>query len=86
MLHRRAGGRVPEQLGVVVGVQVDETGRQRLSLSINGFRGHIINVANRHDPPVADTDVAAARGRACAVDDLGIADEQVEHEGLLRCG
>jgi hypothetical protein len=35
--------------------------------------------ANRYNPPVADADIAVACGRACAVDDLGITDQQVEH-------
>jgi hypothetical protein len=63
-------------------VQVDEARRQRLPLRINGFRGQVIDLtwwADGDDPPVADADVAMAGGRAGAVDDLGIADEQVEH-------
>ena len=47
VLHRRARGRVPEQLRVVVGVQVDEARRQRLPLGVNGFRGRLIDVTDR---------------------------------------
>ncbi len=79
VLHRRARGRVPEQLRVVVGVQVDEARRQRLPLRVNGFRGWLIDVADRDDPSVADADVAVTGGCAGAVDDLGVADQQVEH-------
>ena len=86
VLDRRARGRVPEQLCVVVGVQVDEARRQRLPLGVNGFRGRVIDVTDGDDPPVADADVAVAGGHAGAVDDFGIADEQVEHEGLLHWG
>ena len=89
MLHRRARSRVPEQLRVVVSVQVDKTRRQRLPLGINGFRSRVLDVtrwADRGDPPVADTDIAVAGRCACAVNDFGIADEQVEHEVLLRGG
>ncbi len=43
VLHRRARGRVPEQLGVVVRVQVDEARRERLPLRVNGFRGLFVD-------------------------------------------
>ena len=77
VLHRRARGRVPEQLGVVVRVQVDEARRERLPLCVNGFRGLFVDVADGDDPPVTHADVAATGGRAGAVDDLSVADQQI---------
>ena len=47
VLHRRARGRIPEQLRVVVGVQVDEARRERLPFCVNGFR---CLVRRRHRP------------------------------------
>ena len=79
VLHRRAGGGIPEQLRVVVGVQVDEARGQRLALGVNGFGGEIIGFADRDDPAVGDTDVTVTGGRTGAVDDLRVADQQVEH-------
>ncbi len=84
VLHRRARGGIPEQLGVVVRVQIDEARRERLPLRVNGFRCLFVDVPNRDDAPVLDPNVAATDGRACAVDDLGVADQQVEHPNLLH--
>ena len=77
VLHRRARGRIPEQLGVVVRVQVDEARRERLPLCVNGFRGLLVDVTDRDDPPVTHADVAVTGGRAGAVDDLSIADQEI---------
>jgi hypothetical protein len=60
-------------------VQVDESRRQRLSLRVNGFRRRFIDVADRDDPPVPYPHVATSGGRACAVDDLGVSDHQIQH-------
>ena len=65
-----------------MGVQVDEAGGQRLPLGVKGFRCQIIDFTYGDDPSVADADVALAGGRAGAVDDLGVADQQVEHVSL----
>ncbi len=77
VLHRRAGGRVPKQLRVVVGVQVNKTWRKRQTLRINSFRGQLIDVTDRGDQPILNADGAAPSWRPSAVDDVGVADEQV---------
>ena len=84
VLQRRARRRVPEQLRVVVGVQVDEAGCERLPFRINGFRGQVIHIADRDDQSVLHPDIAAPGGSAGAVDDLGIANQKIEHGGLLH--
>jgi len=58
-------------------VQVDEARRQHLPSRVNGFGGRIADLADRDDPAVAHADVAAAGRRAGAVDDLGVADQQI---------
>jgi hypothetical protein len=83
VLYGRARGRIPEQLSVVVGVQVDEARCERLSGRINGFRGLLVDITDGNDPPVAHADVAMSGGCACAVDDLGISDEYIQHCSLL---
>ena len=80
VLHRRARGRIPEQLRVVVRVQVDEARVRRLPLRVDGFRRLLVDVADRDDPPVAHAHVAMSGGCAGAVDDLGVSDEQIQHE------
>ena len=53
------------------------------SSDLNGFRRQIIDITDRGDPPVADADVAVKRRRTCAVNDLGVTNQQIEHNGLL---
>ena len=80
VLHRRARGRIPEQLGVVVRVQVDEARRERLPFCVNGFRGLFVDfpfTADSDDSPVTHAHVAVTGGRAGAVDYLSVADQEI---------
>ena len=76
---RQGAVRVPEELGVVVGVEVDEP------------RGHVAaggvedttpvgapEAAYLGDPPVADPQIGPVPGRAGAVDDRPVLDDHVE--------
>lgn len=60
-------------------VQIDEARRKRLTVRINGFRRDIIDVTDRDDSTVAHADIPVPGRRACAVDDLGVANQKVKH-------
>src|SRR3954453_23239336 len=75
VLHGRARGRIPEQLRVVVRVQVNKPWRYRLPFGINGFRYQLVDIADCDDPSVAYTDVTVTCGCAGAVDDRRVADQ-----------
>ena len=63
------GGRVPEQLGVVVGVGVDDARGHDQSLGVELGGPRLVDLAHGDDLPVPDADVGPAAGRAGAVDD-----------------
>ncbi len=66
---RRRGQRVPEELGVVVGVGVDEAGAHDEAGGVERLPSRLLDPAgcgDRHDAPVADADVArCGRERRC---------------------
>ena len=66
---RRARGGVPHELGVVVGVRVDEAGGDDVAGGVDLVRRCLVDRADRDDPSVADPDVGDAPGRTGAVDD-----------------
>src|SRR5205814_1445676 len=73
--------RVPEHLGVVVRMDVDESGRDDFARGVDGalrFLGWV-DGTDRRDPTIADADVGDAAGRTRAVDDRSTTDDQVEH-------
>ena len=77
--RRRGGGRIPEHLGVVVRVDVDEARRDDEAVGVDGARRGLVDLADRDDAPVAYADVSTAACRSGAVDDAATADEQVQH-------
>ncbi len=81
--RRRRQRRVPEHLGVVVRVDVDESGRDDLAVGVDRARRLLVDVADRRDPAVADSDVGDPAGRTRAVDDRSIADDHVEHDPTI---
>ena len=84
---RGAGRRVPGQLGVVVGVEIDEAGGHVEAVGVDHVRAAVSSVAPTATtrPPVTATSARRA-GRAGAVDHRAAADQQVEHGGvLLQC-
>ena len=46
--------------------------------SIRRFAAACAEIADRRDPPVADADVARVPGRAGAVDDVAVVEDEVE--------
>ena len=75
---------VPEDLGVVVGVDVDEAGRDDGAVGVEHPIGGAGRGPDRGDPSVADRDVGAACRRAGPVDDRSAADQEVEMLGHRR--
>ena len=85
--RRRRDSGVPQDLRVVVGVDVDEAGGDDEAVGVDHPRGVSDGVGDRvteHDASVTDADVAPVTRRAGAVDDLGAAQEHVERAGHLR--
>ena len=72
--RRRAGRRVPGELGVVVGVEVDEAGRHHQAGGVDLGRAGL-ELVDRDDAAVAHGDVADRTGRAGAVDHEAAADQ-----------
>ena len=74
---------VPHDLGVVVGVDVDEAGGDDSALGVNDTPGGLVEPALGRDPPAADAHVGAVAGQPAAVDHGPILDEQVEGHGCV---
>ena len=81
--RRRRQRGVPEHLRVVVRVDVDEARRDDLALGVDRARRLLVDVADRRDPAVADSDVGDPAGRTRAVDDRATADDHVEHDPTI---
>jgi hypothetical protein len=77
VLHRGRGDRVPVELHVVVGVDVDEARRHDQAVRVDDAPCFAFDTADRADPPVAHRDVRGEAGQAGAVDDLAAADHEV---------
>ena len=77
---------VPHDLRVVVGVDVDEAGDDDRALGVDDAPRRLVEAALGDDPPIADADVGAVAGKAAAVDDGAVLDEEVEHIGWARGG
>ena len=75
---------VPEDLGVVVRVDVDEAGRDDRALGVERAAGGAADVAQRGDAAATDAEVAAPRRGARAVDQRAAADQEVEVLGHGR--
>jgi len=75
------------QHAVVMGVHVDETGRDDAARGIDHrLRNRLGEIADGHDPVVVDGDVGAIAQPARAVDDLAAADDDaVFLHGCLPC-
>ncbi len=74
-----ARGRVPGELRVVVGVQVDETGGHQETVGVDDGCCRFVDLADRHDRAVAHADVRAAGGASGPVHHRPTTDDQVEH-------
>ncbi len=72
---------IPEDLRVVVGVDVDEARRDDAPAGVEGGGRRALHVAGRGDASVADAEVALGAGGAGAVDERAAANEQIEGFG-----
>ena len=69
---------VGQQRPVVVGVGIDEAGRQGLAAGVDLARTlDAVERAERDDAVVRNRQIAVARGRAAAVDQAGIANDEI---------
>jgi hypothetical protein len=89
--ERRRGRerRVPGDLGVEVGVAVDDAGHQRQAVGLDDAPGTLrVADARRdaHDPSLGDGDVGPSGRRAAAVEQLGAADQEVDHYAVFSSG
>jgi hypothetical protein len=80
---RRAGDRVPEQLGVEVGVDVDEPGRHEPVGGVDLAAAPLGHVADGGDAPAVDRHLRAAGRGAGPVGDLATPDHDVVHAAVL---
>ena len=72
---------------VGVGVAIDKAGAGDVSGGVDGlFGGGGGEVANGGDATLLDGDVAFVGGLAGAVEELGVADQEIVHGGLASCG
>ena len=55
--NRRTGRGVPQQLGVVMRVEIDKSGADDLAGDIDGSPRRLVGRTQSGDPPVTDTDV-----------------------------
>ena len=79
MPARNRAPRIPSDLGVVVGVQIDEAGRDNQSISIDDPFGETLRpTPELRDLAVFDPDVAAVARDPGAVDDGAAFDLNVE--------
>src|SRR5471030_472850 len=82
MPGRDAEHAIPQDLRVVVGVHVDEAGRDNLARGVDRGCGWPIDLAQGHDLAVLDADVAREARLSGAVDDGAARDLQVEGHGV----
>ena len=74
---RRLQPRVPGRLAVVVGVDVDEAGRDQQALGIDFLAATAGDLADRRDPALLHRDVRLAQRRAAAVRHAAAAHDQI---------
>ena len=82
--ERRREQRVPGDLPVEVGVDVDEAGGDEQAVGVDLFTAAVGHFADDRDEPVIDRDISVSGRRTGAVDDESVADYQVMHGGPLQ--
>ena len=80
---RRREQRVPGDLPVVVGVHVDEAGRDREAGGVELLATGLVDGADRGDAAVVDGDVGRRRATTPAVDHGSVPDHQIVHGSPL---
>ena len=77
--RRRVG--VPRELGVEVGVDVDEARRHERAVGVDGAPGRVVDPADLGDAFAVDRDVAGEGRAAGAVDERATADDEIVCHG-----
>jgi hypothetical protein len=78
--------RIPEHLGVHVGVAVDEAGRHHMALGVDGLARRRRDAPDERDLARLDADVGAIGRQAGAVDHHAVLDQEVvAHRSRPRC-
>ncbi len=83
----RAGAQwIPGDLGIHMGVAVDEARRDDQSIRIDGASGHRLDAADLDDLAIGDAHVGREAGLARAIDDRAATDHQIEgHQRRSFC-
>ena len=68
---------VSEQSHAGLSLHVDESGRHHATAGVDLLAGAARNVANRNDAAVAHRKIGAARGRAGAIDDIAVSNDDI---------
>ena len=76
---RRAEGRIPERLGVVVGVHVDEPWRHDQVRGVHGPPGRLGDVANLDDAAALHPDVHRAQRASRAIGNHAPDQPEIKH-------
>ena len=77
--QRRREQRVPRDLAVVVGVHVDEAGRDDEAGGVELFSTRLVDGADGGDAAVVDGDVGEHGGSPATVDHRSVADHEIVH-------
>src|SRR6266581_9796510 len=84
VVARRGPEGIPEDLGVHVGVAVDEAWRDDEPVGVDDLARPLADAADRIDPAVAHADVGRVRRQTGSIDHHPVLDHQVKrHRGLL---
>ena len=78
-MGRGAEGAIPEGLGIVVGVDVDETGRHHLARSIDRPPRFLVHLADGDDATVLNAQVAGSRRFSAPIDQRSALDQDIQH-------
>jgi hypothetical protein len=76
----RRSGRVPEELGVVVGVRIDDPGRDHETVGVEFGTARLLDFPDGGDAPALNADIGLAGRAPGAIDDRAGPDHIVEHE------
>jgi hypothetical protein len=86
ILARRRQQRVPHDLAVEVGMDIDPARRDQPVAGVDLFATAAHRAANGADAPLIDGYIAGKSGSAGAVDNRSVADDQIVHdETLVLC-
>src|SRR6266851_741014 len=75
--RRRRDVGVPADLGVVMGVRIDEAGRDDEVRGVDNFLRALGDLANLGDPAIRDRDIRAPRRSAGTIDHCSVLDQQI---------